>query len=102
MYIKICLVAALVLAFSLSAAAQTETLTNAEVIEMTKVGLDKQLIIDKINSSKINFDTTTNGLIELRKADVDNGVIKYMLDKTKASGGTVSEPRVSSTRPRTP
>jgi hypothetical protein len=51
---------------------------------MSQVGLDKQLIFDKISSSTTNFDTTTNGLIELKKAGVDNEVIKFMADKMKA------------------
>jgi hypothetical protein len=63
-----------------AAFAQTEILTNVEIVEMTKVGLDKELIKEKINVSKANFDTTTNGLIELRKANVDNEVIRFMMD----------------------
>lgn len=91
MLLKATLAFIFTLIFAFAVFAQTETLTNADIIEMSKVGLDKQLIFDKINTSKNNFDTSTNGLIELRKAGVDNTVIKFMMDRTKANT-TVSEP----------
>jgi len=83
MYFKSILSIVCVLIFTCAAFAQMEILTNAEIVEMTKVGLDKELIKEKINVSKVNFDTTTNGLIELRKANVDNEVIKFMMGKTR-------------------
>jgi hypothetical protein len=83
MYFRAILNIVCILAFTCAVFAQMETLTNAEIIEMTKVGLDKELIKEKINVSKVNFDTTTNGLIELRKANVDNEVIKFMMGKAR-------------------
>jgi hypothetical protein len=83
MHFKFILNIVCILVLTCAAFAQMETLTNAEIVEMTKVGLDKELIKEKINVSKVNFDTTTNGLIELRKANVDNEVIKFMMDKTR-------------------
>ncbi|HEV7645407.1 MAG TPA: hypothetical protein VGO50_15800 [Pyrinomonadaceae bacterium] len=83
MYLKFILMIIFIFAFTGAAFAQIETLTNVEIVEMTKVGLDKELIKEKINISKVNFDTTTNGLIELRKANVDNEVIKFMMDKSR-------------------
>ncbi len=83
MYFKFILIIVFIFAFTGASFAQIETLTNTEIVEMTKVGLDKELIKEKINISKVNFDTTTNGLIELRKANVDNEVIRFMMDKSR-------------------
>ena len=67
-----------------AAIAQTEVLTNATVIEMSKVGLSKEIILKKINDSKNSFDVSTNALIELKKANVADEVIALMLEKAEA------------------
>jgi hypothetical protein len=70
-----------ILVFSTISFAQTETLTNAEIIEMTKAGLGRDLILSKIKSSHPKFDVSVNALIELKKANVDDGVISAMMEK---------------------
>lgn len=62
--------------------AQPETLTNAMVAEMSKLGLEKSIIVLKIQESKADFDVSVKGLIELRRAGVDNDVIAAMIEKT--------------------
>lgn len=69
------------LAFSIGA--QTEILTNATIIEMSKVGLEKEIILKKINDSPNNFDVSANALIELKKANVAAEVIALMMDKSE-------------------
>jgi hypothetical protein len=64
--------------------AQTETLTNSQIVEMSKIGLDKTIILKKINDSSNNFDVSTNALIELKKANVADEVIALMLEKGSA------------------
>ena len=64
--------------------AQTEILTNTTIIEMSKIGLDKQIILKKISDSPNKFDTSANALIELKKASVADDIIALMLEK----GGT--------------
>ncbi len=83
MFLRTILTFIFTLIFAFAVFAQTETLTNAEVVEMTRAGLDKQIILEKINISKANYDTSTTGLIELKKAGVDNEVIKFMMERTK-------------------
>lgn len=61
--------------------AQTETLTNAEIIEMSKAGLTAEIILKKIRTSNTQFDITAVGLIELKKANVDNNVIALMIER---------------------
>lgn len=67
--------------FTVISRAQTETLTNVEVIEMAKAGLGPDLILSKIKSSKPKFDVSVNALIELKKAGVDDEVISAMMEK---------------------
>ena len=66
--------------FSFAVFAQTETLTNSEIILMTKAGLSRELIIRKINDSKGKYETTTQALIDLKKAGVSDDVIALMMD----------------------
>lgn len=63
--------------------AQTETLTNEEVILMTQAGLGKDLIIQKVKDSNGNYDVSARSLIEMKKAGVADEVIKIMLEKPK-------------------
>ncbi|MBA3693146.1 MAG: hypothetical protein H0W77_06865, partial [Acidobacteria bacterium] len=83
----------LVVAFCLGAAfiaqAQDETMTNEEVISLTKAGLNKSLIVDKIRTSKSKFDLSTDALIKLKKAGVDDDVVAEML-RTKGGATTAS------------
>jgi hypothetical protein len=66
-------------------AQQTETLTNAEIVEMTRAGLGKQIILQKIASTNGNFDISTKALIELKKAGVEDEVIQGLIEKNRAT-----------------
>jgi hypothetical protein len=70
--------------FSIGAFAQSEVLTNREVIEMSQAGLGEQIIIKKIQDTRTNFDVSANALIELKKAGVHDDVIALILEKGKA------------------
>jgi len=74
----------LLIFLAVSINAQTETLTNSTIIEMSKIGLDKAVIIKKINDSTNNFDVSANALIELKKANVADEVIALILEKGEA------------------
>lgn len=67
--------------------AQDETMTNQEVISLTKAGLNSSLIINKIKSSKTQFDLSTDSLIALKKAGVGDDIVAAMLEAK--SGKTV-------------
>lgn len=66
-------------------AQQTETLTNTEIVEMTRAGLGKQIILQKIASTDGNFDISTKALIELKKAGVEDEVIQGVIEKNRAT-----------------
>ncbi|MEP6945765.1 MAG: hypothetical protein ABJA02_07600 [Acidobacteriota bacterium] len=76
--------------FTLTAAAQDEVVTNAEVITLTKAGLDKAVILNKINTSQTNFNMSTDELIKLKQAGVSDEVVHAML--IAKSGGSMGIP----------
>lgn len=62
-----------------------ETLTNKDIIELTKAGLSSEIIISKIDKTYCNFNLSTNGIIELKKANVNEMAIKAMIAKMNSS-----------------
>jgi len=68
--------------------AQAETLSNNEIVLMTKAGLSKELIARKIKDSNSKYDTTAQSLIELKKAGVPDEVIALMMDQKTAANKT--------------
>jgi len=69
-FLQFFLVVAFCLGATFVAEAQDETMTNEEVISLTKAGLSKSLIIDKIRTSKSRYDLSTDALIKLKKANI--------------------------------
>lgn len=69
-----------------------EVLTNATVIEMGKLGFSETVIIEKIRQSEHNFDTSLDGLKQLKAANISNAIIVVMINpQSSAAGGTVAE-----------
>ena len=64
---------------SATAASSGATLQNEDVIKMVKAGLGDDLIIAKIGSSKCQFDTSTDALIQLKQSGVSAAVLKAIL-----------------------
>lgn len=73
----------LVLFLCVSVFAQSEVLTTADIFEMAKAGLGKEIILKKINNSQGNFDVSAKSLIELKKANITDEIIVLMLEKTE-------------------
>jgi hypothetical protein len=69
--------------FTTAVFAQTEVLTNTEIIEMSNSGLGKALILQKIASTDGKYDVSVKGLVELKKANVDDQIIQLILEKSK-------------------
>ena len=63
------------------ATAQTETMTNRTIIEMTKAGLSEEIILSSIQRSEAKFDVSANALLELKNGGVSNAVIAKMIEK---------------------
>jgi hypothetical protein len=54
-------------------------LTNQTIIEMTKSGIVPELIIAKIHAHSSKFDTSPEGLTQLREAQVPSSVVSEIL-----------------------
>jgi hypothetical protein len=55
-------------------------MTNARVVELSKTGLDDEIIIAKINNGSCHFQLSDVDLLELKKAGVSSKVVAAMLD----------------------
>ena len=58
-------------------------LENADVTKMAKAGFDDASIIAKITSSKCQFDTSTDALIQLKQSGVSPAVLKAVVGAGK-------------------
>ena len=67
------------LGFTASAQTKTDTLTNAKIIKLTKLGLQSSVVITKIQNSYTIFDVSTDGLINLSDNGVSADVINEMM-----------------------
>jgi hypothetical protein len=77
------------------ASGQTQKpLTNADVANMTKQGFEASLIVKDIESSSTDFDTSSQALIDLKNAGVDQSVLEAMLSaQARKSSSTVEAVR---------
>lgn len=57
-----------------------EIVTNSVVVDMVKAKLGETIIINKIKSSKTNFDLSTNTLIKLKEAGVSDNIVNAMME----------------------
>lgn len=62
-----------------------DTLTNEKVIQLSKLGLQSSVIINKIETSYTAFDVSTDGLIQLSTNGVSAEVINKMMNINHAS-----------------
>jgi len=71
----------IVISYNVLAAFNSDTLKNSSIIKMTNSKLGDNLILSKIKSSPIDFDISTDALIALKKANVTDVVISYIVEK---------------------
>ena len=72
-----------------------ETLTNAKVIELAKIGLSDAIIIEKIRQSDSAFDLSTAGLTQLKAARIGDAVIMAMMSPKSVNPPTAAAPQVA-------
>ena len=84
----------------------TETLTNTTIIKMVKAKLSDDLIIDEINTSKVNFDLSAGSLTLLSNENVSGKVILAMKAandiQNPASSKPIIIPQTTSAEPQKP
>jgi hypothetical protein len=72
--------------------APNSTITNARVVEMTKLGLDDDVIIARIKHGVCQFALSDSDLVELKKDGVSAKVVAAMLDTAPMPASAVIEP----------
>jgi len=88
--------------FNASRPTSLDTLTNSTVIELVRAGLGSESIIAKINASNGTYDTSTDALIRMKQAGVQDGVIAAMLQRSTTPVLTNAVADNSSANPLTP
>ena len=83
---------------------QQEILNNLTIIEMVKANISQEVIIAKIQSSEVNFDTSATALQNLKKAGVSDAIVLAMVQKASgmnitATGGNSGGTAVNITIP---
>lgn len=73
------------LAVAPGSSAAKEVLTNDDVVKLVKGGLPESVIIQKIRASERKFDTSADGLIQLKGAGVPDKVIEAMVAPAPAT-----------------
>lgn len=67
-------------------------MNNTDVIKMVKAELDDETVILAINAAKsAEFDTTANGLVDLKSKGVSQNVIQAMIKKQGGAAGADEE-----------
>ena len=77
------IIACFVVSITISAWAQ-QGLTNTDIIKMQSAGLSESVILSSVNSQPAAYNTTTDGLIALKKAGVPDAVVAAMISRTAA------------------
>ncbi len=75
---------------------KVETLTNDDVIAMLNAGLSPTVIVNKIRTSRTNFDLSTSQLIRLKQAGLNDDILQAMqgYSETGESRTPQSQPSV--------
>ena len=77
--------------------AQNKPLTNDDVVQMVKAGLDAETVVKAIQANDSAFDTSVQGLLALKGAGIDKPIIDAMLEAQK--GKNQSRQSSASTNP---
>ena len=88
----LCLSMVLILSLAIPLQAQNgeEVLTNDSVITLSKAGLSSTIIVNKIRSSKTNFNMSTDELIRLKQSRIPDEIVAAMFDAAHRRSETTS------------
>ncbi len=78
---------------------QQRPLTNNDVIQMSREKVDEEIILRSINTSEINFDISSNGLIQLKKGGVKKRIIEAVQSAQLRKNTQRAAPNSTSSRP---
>ena len=77
-----------------------ETLNNQSVIDMIEIGFEEQVIIDKIESTSSDFDTSIESLKSLKQSGVSSSLLSAMLKASKKETQVVVEKEKKASPPK--
>lgn len=77
-FVSLALLATSLVTAAWGQAAKAEVLTNDDIIAMQQAGLSPTVIVNKIRSSKTQFDLTAKELIRLRQSGIPDDVLQAM------------------------
>lgn len=60
-------------------------MTNKDVIKLAQAGIPENIIMQKIQTSKTKFDTSVDGLLELKKGGVSDNLIAFIMNPPAAA-----------------
>ena len=69
----------LLLNFNISFAQNKDVITNNNIIELVELGFKADVIVAKIESSKVAFDTSIKALKILKEKGVDSSILAAMI-----------------------
>ncbi len=83
---------------SRAAASGANALTNADIVQLVKLGIPADAIVKKIKTSKSSFDTSSSAVAALRQDGVPDAVIIEMVlaNKSAATDAAAAPPQSSS------
>jgi hypothetical protein len=67
-------------------------LTNGDIIKMQSAGLSENIILASVNGQPAAYDTSTDGLLALKKAGVSDAVVAAMISRNAAMKNGVANP----------
>lgn len=80
----------------------TETLTNSTIIKMVKAKLSDDIIIDEINSSKVNFNVSIDSIKFLSNKNVSSRIIQAMKAVNSMQTSIAPKESITQTNPVEP
>jgi len=79
-----------------TAAAAPQAMDNASIIRLSTSGLSEELIVQTIGATPGHYDTTTDGIIAMKKAGITDKEIGAMLTKNANPNGPAPVPVIAS------
>lgn len=83
---------ALTVAPGLRAQQAQKPLTNQDLVKMAKAGLSESVVVATIQANPGNYDTSTDGVIELKKNGVTDNEIRAILAAQQGGNGASAAP----------
>ncbi|HLX92995.1 MAG TPA: hypothetical protein VKR32_15025 [Puia sp.] len=74
-------------------------LTNKDIIDMCNSGINQNVVKASISKSRINFDLSPTGLIQLKKSGISDEVLLTMINKASESDATAPKDTLLSLSP---